>query len=152
LAPDGGLDPDRDMTIVTIAETSAMLVALSQGRVDALSVSTPTSNLAIRDFGAFSLFNLNQGDVPSLRGYFGSTLAASGAWLKKNPETAQNILKALEAAVATMHDPARTNQARDAVFKAYFAQMDQGFFNDVWKDVIQTVPDSPRVNRKMVEG
>lgn len=152
LAPEGGLDADRDMTIITIAETSAMLVAFSQGRVDALSVSSPTSNLAVRDFDAVWLFNVNRGEVEALRGYFGATIAAGGAWLRKNPQNVQSFIKALEMAVDMVRDPARTNQARDAVYKAYFPQMDTAFYNDVWKDIIESQPVTPRINRKMVEG
>lgn len=151
LAEEGGLNADRDITMVTIGDTGAMLAAFSQNRVDGLSVSSPTSPAAAHDLNGLMLFNSTRGELPALNGYFGSGVAASRAWLMKNPALAARFIAAMQMGFDALHDPARTNQARDAVRQAKFPQMNQGLFAVLWEDQVKGSPKGPDISREMVQ-
>ena len=151
VAMEAGLNPDRDMTIVSLGEASAMLAAYSQGRVQALAVSSPSSNMAIRNFGGVMLVNTNVGEVPSLNGFLGSGVAGRGEWLAKNEQAAINFIKGMQMAFDAMHDPARTDQVREVVQKSHYAQTEPALFAELWKDLARGAPKSPEVTRAMVQ-
>ena len=153
LADEAGLNPDRDMTLVTMGDTSAMLAAFGQNRVDGLAVSSPTSPAAAHDFNGLMLFNLQIGEIESLNGYFGAAIAANSAWLKKNgPGIGVKFARAVQMGFDAMHDPARTSQARDLVYAAYFKTMNAELFALLWRDAVRGSPKGPDITRKMVQG
>lgn len=147
---EAGLDPDRDMTIVGI-ETSAMLPAFSQNRVDGLAISAPTSPTAVRDFGGLMLFNLSRGEVPPLNGVLGSTLLARTEWLKANEAVAVKFLQGMQMGLDTMKDPALTNQARDTVRAKFFPQVEAELFAGIWKDQADGAPKTLDISADMVQ-
>ena len=151
LAEDAGLNADRDMTLVIIAETSAMVAAFGQNRVDALSVSSPTSPAAAREANGEMLFNLTRGEFEPLNGYFGAAIAARSGWLRQNADLAARFAGAVQIAFDAMHDPARSGQARDAVQKAKFPQMDPALFAVLWDDQVKGSPKGPDISRQMVQ-
>src|SRR5262249_16312971 len=142
---------DRDMTITALPDSAAMLAAFSQGRVDGLSVSAPVSNMAARNFDGLMMLNTGIGEVKELAGFLGAALSAPGDWMKKNEELMVRFNKALWMAFDTMLDPARTNQARDALQKGQFKQIDAALFTDLWKDQVQGAPKTPAINAKMLQ-
>lgn len=149
LAKEAGLNPDRDLTIISIADTSGLLAAFSQNRIDGLSAAAPTTPQAIYN-GGVSLFNLSVGDIDYLNGYFGSTIATRSSWLKENAATATKIAMGLQKALDAMHDPAQTNTVREAVRKAQAKDMDPALFSAIWSDVVKAAPTTPAITRKMV--
>lgn len=151
LAVQGGLDADRDLTMITIPETSAMLTAFSAARVDGLSVSSPTSNSAARDFGGHTLFNLATGDIPEMDGIFCSVVSARGDWLQKNTVIKEKFLKGLQMGLDALHDPARVEKVGEDVRKAFFPQMDAGFYHEVFHDWAKSAPKTPAITRAMIE-
>lgn len=150
LAGKYGMNADRDMTIVSMGESAAQMAGYAAGRVDALAASPPTSNQAVRTFGGIMLLNLGIGEIDEFNGYFGSSIAASGAWLKKNPDQAARVVKALQMAFDAMHDPARTNQARDATNKARFPDIDPDLWKELWVDQVKGAPKSPEITPDMM--
>lgn len=151
LAAEAGIDPDREMTIVGLGgDPAVQLAALQQDRISGLVNSAPVDHLAMKNFGAVRLFNLEAGDVPPLDGYLGSALAARGEWLKKNDALVVRFFKALQMAHDVMLDPARTNQARDAVHNAYFKAIDNALFAELWTDQVSATPKTPALTRKMI--
>ena len=151
LAAEAGLDADRDMTLVSLGGTPNMVAAYSQGRVDALSAAPPNDRLAVHEFGGMMYFNLGAGEVPTLVGYLGSGVAARADWLQKNPAIATGFVKALQMSYDGMHDPARTEQIRDLVYKARYSAMDKALFAEIWKDLVAGAPKTPEVAKPMID-
>lgn len=147
LALEGGINPDREFTIVTIPEVGSLLAAFSQDRIDGFVASSPTSPQAVRDFKGFMLFNTNTGQVPALNGYTGGVIGARKDWMAKNADMMTRFSKGLQLALDAIHDPARTIQVRDAVHKARFAQMDPGFFAELWNETEKAAPATAEINR-----
>jgi NitT/TauT family transport system substrate-binding protein len=150
LAEQAGLNRARDMTVVALGNGPALIAAYQQGRVDAISISTPTSNLAAHQFGGLLLFNTGSGDVEPLRGFLGAALSARSDWLSKNTELAKKFVAALQSGLDAMHDPNRTEVARNAVQKLVFPKLDPRFFADVWKDTIAGTPKTTLITREML--
>ena len=65
LAREGGLNPDRDMTIVSIPDPAAMQAAFVAGRIDIMAQSAPTSAIAVQS-GGVMILNLGIGEVPEI--------------------------------------------------------------------------------------
>src|SRR3546814_10006490 len=57
LAKEAGLDPDRDITIVSLGTGDAMTAALIQGRIDGFTHSAPVGEKVVKDHGGVMLFN-----------------------------------------------------------------------------------------------
>lgn len=150
MAEQAGLNPDRDMKVVSLGSNSAFLPAFSENRVDALSVSPPTDHVAASQFGGTILFNLGIGEVPPLKGSLGAAIAARGAWLKSHEAVTVRFMKAIQTSMDTMRDPAKTNQAKDAVRKMTFASMDEKLFDQLWNEQVIGTPATPALSRKMI--
>lgn len=150
-ASEAGVNPDRDMTLVTLGEAAAILAAFSQGRIDGLAQSSPTSNIAVRNFDGYMLINTTKGEIESLQGYLGSAISARADWLKKNTPATIKFIKGLQMSLNGMHDPARTTQLRDAVHKSHYAQTDPAFFAEVWADLAVGAPKTPELTDKMIK-
>jgi NitT/TauT family transport system substrate-binding protein len=152
LADQAGLNRARDMNVVALGDASSMLAAFSQGRVDGISISTPTSNIAAHDFGGLLLFNTSVGDVEPLDGFFGAAVSARGDWLAQNEPVAMRFVKSIQTSLDAIHDPAQTNQVRDAVRKLVFPKIDAVLFAEIWKDNIAATPKTTVITTKMVQG
>jgi NitT/TauT family transport system substrate-binding protein len=65
-----GMDAARDATLVTISGGGqGMLAALERSEIDGFCLSSPTSDLAVRKFGATYLFNMGKDPVPDLKDF-----------------------------------------------------------------------------------
>lgn len=145
------INPDRDMTLTALGGDAGILMsAFSQGRIDALSISAPTSHMAVRQFGGMILFNVGAGQVRELDGYFQTGFAARGDWLKKNEGVAVRFTKAIQTSFDALRDAAKAREARDIIHKAYFPNIEPDIFAELWEEVIVSAPKSVELNRKMV--
>lgn len=153
LADVAELDPDRDMTIASLgSDGSSMLAALSQNRIDAYSISPPTTQLGIAEFGATMLFNTAVGEVEELDGYFYIGAIANRGWLDANKETATKVAKALQMALDILADPVKTLEAREAVYKMYYPTVDREVYDAVWADQTKSSPKTGHMTRAMFEN
>ena len=152
MAAAAGINPDRDMTLVSLGgDGNTMMAALSQGRVDGLAISAPTSTVAIRTFNGAMLFNVGVGEVKSLDGYFQSGFAAQRDWLSKNRVAAVKLAKGVQMGIDSLRDPARTIKARELIQKGYYSKLDPAVFDEAWKDQIAALPKNVELSKKMIE-
>lgn len=153
LASEAGLDPEREMTIVGMGSQGATLIAaLSQDRVDAFSISPPSTHVAVDELDAVILFNTSIGEVESLDGYFYIGAMAQSDWLQEHPDTAVKFLRGLQLALDAFRDPEVTLQARDAVHEMYYSGIDKHVFDAVWVDAARSSPESVEMTREMLAG
>lgn len=147
------INADRDLTLVALGgDSSILLSAFSQGRIDALAISAPTSHVAVRQFGGMILFNVGAGQVKVLDGYFQSGFAARGDWLKKNEAVAIRFTKAMQMSFDTLHDASKASQTRDLIHKAYFPKIDADIFAELWTEMTEAAPKTVELDRKMIAG
>lgn len=146
-----GLDPDRQMTIIGLgSDAPTILAALQLDRVDAISISAPTGQMAIAQFDAVTLFSNATGEIDSIDGYFWIGAAANNSWLDAQPEAAARTAKALQMALDALHNPAENLKVRDVVHERYFSTLDKELFDDLWPDQIKAAPARGEVTEEMM--
>jgi NitT/TauT family transport system substrate-binding protein len=148
---EAGLDPERDATVVFVGGSREILAAFSRDRIDVFTLSNPTSDTAIADFNGFLLFNTAAGALPELDGHLYISVNTRRAWLDENPDLAKRMMRAIQRAQQTMHDPEMTEEARDNVHAAYFENFDKGLFDKAWTSVVPAYPTSPAITREQME-
>ncbi|ETX30845.1 nitrate ABC transporter substrate-binding protein [Roseivivax isoporae LMG 25204] len=148
---EAGLDPERDATVNFVGGSNEILAAFSRDRIDAFTLSNPTSDTAIADFDGFMLFNTAAGALPDLDGHLYISVNTRRAWLDENPDLARRMMAALQRAQEAMHDPDTTEEARDMVYEAYFERFDKELFDRAWTSVVPAYPTSPEITREQME-
>lgn len=151
LAEEGGLNTDRDMTIVAIGDTQAQIAAIASGRVDALSITPPNSNMTVRQIGGVLILNSGVGEVEGLRGYLGAALSARASWVRQNEALTVNFLKGLQMGFDVLMDPVRTTQARDAVRAAVFKDIDPEMFAELWAGAQAGAPRNSMITPQQIQ-
>jgi len=151
LGKQAGLDPDRKMSIIGLgSDAGTILAALQLDRVDAISISAPTGQIAMSQFDAVMLFNNALGEVESIDGYFWIGAAANEPWLEANPDAAAKTAKALQMALDALRDPEENLRVRDVMHERYFDTIDKSVFDGLWPDQIRLAPRSGEITQEMM--
>jgi NitT/TauT family transport system substrate-binding protein len=151
LAKEAKLNPQTDMEIPVIGAGEAMLAAFSRGRIQGFGHSSPVSDTAVRQMNGFMLFNMSRGDVKPLDGFLYISTMVRESWAKNHEDATVHFLRAIQRALASIHDPARTTKARDAVKKAYHANIDPEFYAKLWDDTANAFPRSIGLDMPMIK-
>jgi NitT/TauT family transport system substrate-binding protein len=151
LAKQGGINPDRDITITAIPDGANMIAAMSRGRIDGFVIPPPTGEDAIRNHGAQPMFTTGRGEVKALDGFVYIGVIARESWLTKNPDIAVRFLKGQQRALNLIHDPTKTNTARDAVRAKYHDRTNPEMFNLIWSSAEPSYPKTVEVNQSMID-
>jgi NitT/TauT family transport system substrate-binding protein len=151
LAKRAGIDPDREMTITAIAGGENMMAAFMRGRIDGFVVPPPTGDDAVKNHGARPLIWPGRGEVPELNGFVYIGVIARESWLKQNRDTAARFLRGQQMAFDTIHDPARTASARDAVWTGFQQRIEKAMFDEIWAAAVPVYPKSVAVDQAMVD-
>jgi NitT/TauT family transport system substrate-binding protein len=148
---EAGLDPERDATVVFVGGGNEILAAFSRDRIDAFTLSNPTSDTAIAQYDGFLLFNTAAGQLPALDGHLYISVNTRQGWIDENPEVAKRMMSAIQRAQTAMQDPALTEEIRDKVYAAYFPKVEKMLFDQAWTAVLPAYPTSPTMTRPQVE-
>lgn len=146
-----GLDPERDATVVFVGGSTEILAAFSRDRIDAFTLSNPTSDTAIRDYDGFLLFNTAAGELPGVDDFLYISANTRRSWIEEDPDRARRTMAAIQRAQTAMHDPETSHEARDRVFEGYFSQFDKELFDAAWENVLPAYPRSPEISRAQME-
>lgn len=150
LAKEAKLNPQTEMEIPVIGAGEAMLAAFSRGRIQGFGHSSPVSDTAVKDMNGFMLFNMSRGEVKPLDGFLYISAMVKESWAKTHEDATIRFLKGLQRALTAIHDPAETAKARDAVKKAYHANIDPAFYAKLWDDTAKAFPHSVKLDAPMV--
>ncbi len=151
LARQAKLNPERDLTLTAIPEGANMLAAMSLGRIDGFVIPPPTGDDAIKNHGAMSMFATGRGEVKPLDGFVYIGMIARKSWLEKNPGLTVRFQRAQQKAFDMIHDPARTNAARDKVWTKYHDRTEKALFDQLWAAAVPSYPKSIAVTQEMVD-
>ncbi|MEE2058429.1 ABC transporter substrate-binding protein [Rhodococcus artemisiae] len=144
---DAGLDPDRDVTLVPLADTnSAVAAGLEQGTFDATWATTGSGEVAVARGTATTLISVPAGDAPALDGYVCNVAFAPTRFIQQNPEVVDRIREALaEATRLTKEEP---EQAGRILKASVYSGMDQPVFDLAWSQAIPGYDDSNSFTRE----
>lgn len=143
-----GLDPQRDVKIVPVGSTAALIGSFEQKRIDGFAFSSPASDVAVEHFGGLMVVNYAKGEYEPLRGFLYLGLIARADWLNENPDRAAHAVRAFAKALRLIHD--KPDEARSAV-RTFFKDMDEAAFNQGFAANAAAVPLEPRISRRSVE-
>lgn len=98
VAKRGGLDPERDLVIVEIPNTSSVVAALAAGAIAGAPIVPPFTEVAEAQ-GARTLYDLQQEKIE----YAVANLAVDRAWAAENERAVLGFLRAVTEAVRMVH-------------------------------------------------
>lgn len=148
---EAGLNPERDATIVFVGGSTEILAAFSRDRIDAFTLSNPTSDTAIRDYDGFLLFNTAAGELPGVDDFLYISVNTRRSWIDQDPDRAKRTMAAIQRAQEAMHDPETSHEARDRVFEAYFSRFEKDLFDAAWENVLPAYPRTPEISSAQME-
>jgi NitT/TauT family transport system substrate-binding protein len=135
-----GLDPDKDVRLIGIAEPSALVTGLEQQRFDAIAYASPLVELAIARKVGQVWISGPRGDVPGSENIKTGVIVARTETIEKNGEQIETLLAALTDALnAVKNDPAATGQR---LHKMYFANLEAGIWDAAWNANTTAYPEN----------
>lgn len=143
-----GYDAEKAVTRVFLGTVpSSGLLALSQGRVDAITFPTPTGQFA-QDQGVGDLFiSPVHGDVPDMSQQLYGVIYARQQVIDAKPRAVQAYIRALAQAEAWIHK----NQAQARVLLAKFLNQKQSLANAIFDATLPGLPATPLIDQKGYE-
>lgn len=139
LCRQGGLDPTRDIELVTIgSDQASILTTLKTGRIDCVSFAWPLSMLAETNNIGKPFIMPAEGDVPSMREQIQGVIYVKPDLLAKRPDAVVKFVHAIARAEGLLHrnaglartllkqyDSALSDPAIDLLLKAYMPVLPQ---------------------------
>ena len=151
LVAQAGLNAERDVALVSIGDTNSMVPALANGSIDALTSSPPIPDLAVFKFGAVTLLDLIGGEVKSLDGFMYQGVLVKQSYVAAHHKEVVDVLRGLQRALDVIHDPARTNTARDMVWASNYKTVDKALFDSVWKAMEPAFPKTVELSQAKID-
>jgi NitT/TauT family transport system substrate-binding protein len=135
---ENGLDPDKDVKIIGVAEPSAMVAGLGQGRFDAAIFGTGVIEAAIANGTGDLWFSVAADDVGPIKNTRGLSLFGRPDYVEGNTKTVDNLRAALmDAAEKIAADP---DEVSVRLKEKYFPDLDQKIWDLSWKNILPAFP------------
>ncbi len=90
-----GLDPDRDMSLVTMGGVGTMRAAFKERRIDGFVRSSPEPEAAAIQDNGFILVAQTRGEIPQLRGMLFGSFVTTKAYLAAHPGVVRAFVRGL---------------------------------------------------------
>ncbi|MWB78272.1 hypothetical protein GLS40_09570 [Pseudooceanicola sp. 216_PA32_1] len=142
-----GMQPDRDMTITPVGDTSAVLAAFERKRIDGFMATPPSDRLAMDNFGAVKLIDFTRGEYEGVAGIQYVAMSASTDWLATHGDTAAAVLRAMDKALALIHD--NPEEAKASV-RTFFKDMDDTIFEAGWDGTVGSFPANAKIREDSI--
>ena len=135
-----GLDPNRDkISLIAAGDQSVLAQALVAGTID-VTVLDGVMSRTLREKGYPILAELSKANIP----ISSVGIVAKGSFIDKNPQTIENLLKALLESEAFIFGPANKGTAM-VILKKYLRINDQEA-EEGYNDVITGLDRKPHAN------
>jgi NitT/TauT family transport system substrate-binding protein len=145
----GGLDPDREATIISIGSPANLVAAMKTGQIDSLLQTPPIPTIpVIEGFGQI-LISFSRGDVPEFQHFPYTGVVLMKAFAEKNPDAVVRFLRAIMRA-----DPIlRTNREGTLDALAAFLGGDRRALSGTYDSLIDawTRPEASALTRAVIE-
>jgi NitT/TauT family transport system substrate-binding protein len=143
-----GIDPERDVQIVTVGGGAALIAAMRNKQVDAFHLSPPTPyQVQEAGFGDV-IIKTTAGDVPELNNFLYTGIAVNKAYAEKNPDVLKRWTRAVNRANLLLQ------KDKTAAFKhlqKYFPRMDPAVMALAMREIISALSPDGVMNEQMVQ-
>jgi NitT/TauT family transport system substrate-binding protein len=141
-----GVDPDKDVRLVGIADSGALISGIEQGRFDAIASASGVVEQAIAMKAGTLWFSGARGDIPGAESSMVSVVVARADTIEKHPEDVEALLAAMtEALDAIRNDHAETGRLLKA---AYFTGLGPQLWDLVWNGATAAYPATLAFTRR----
>jgi NitT/TauT family transport system substrate-binding protein len=135
-----GLDPDKDVTLVGMQDTTALISGIEQGRFDAIVSASGVVEQALTLAPSKIWFAAPRGDIPGGESSVVVVVVATGDTVEKHPDMVKAYRAAMgDALKAINEDHDKTGQALQA---AHFQKMNPEVWKAVWDNATAAFPTS----------
>lgn len=148
LGMEGGLQSEKDFTLLYLNNGGAMLAAFAQGNIDGFALSSPTSESAVIEQKGYMLLDMSKGEVKALDGYPSIALSARRQWAEDNQDTVKAFMAALSDATTLINE--QPQEAMKQVRKRFDGVNDQ-VYAAAWENNRESFPKTPYLEESDVE-
>lgn len=141
-----GLDPQKDVNLVSVGGSAPMLAALKAGQVDAIAISPPAPEQAQVDGAGVLLISLSRGDLPELASLPYDVLLVHRDYAAKHPDVVRRVARALGRASNVMRD--NPELAKASLLK-YFTSVPPEVMDVVVANLSRAFPPDGRQSEQM---
>jgi NitT/TauT family transport system substrate-binding protein len=143
-----GIDPERDVQIVTAGGGAALLAGMKTKQIDAFHLSAPTPYLAQREGFGEVIIKASAGDVPELDNFLYTGIAVSKEYAEKNPDVVRRWVKAVNKANVLMR---KDEAAALKYLKKYFPRMPDDVMALAMKEIMPALSADGVMNEQMMQ-
>ncbi len=145
----GGMDPDREATIISIGGPANLVAALKTGQIDSLLQTPPIPTVPVVEGFGQVLISFSQGDVPEFRNFPYQAVVLMREYAEKNPDVVVRFIRALMRADTIL----RTNREGTLDALAAFLGGDRKALNGAYGSLIEawTRPEASALTKEIVE-
>ncbi len=143
-----GLNPDRDVQIVSVGGGGPLLAALRTRQIDAFHLSAPTPYLAEKDGFGTVVIKSSAGDVPELDNFMYTGISVYNVFANQNPDVLRRWVRAVNKANRLM----RTDQAAAVThLRKHFPRTDPEVLSLALREIIPALSEDGRITEAMLE-
>lgn len=144
LVNEGGFDPQNDVELVAVGNSTARITAFSRGDLDAVVLSPPFTYLAAQQGEGEFLFKLVKGEYPPLEG----TLYESAITSDETLENRRDVLVCFATAIARAQQLIKEDPERAAeLARSRFPEVDDELYHRALEDQQASYVDTPVISR-----
>ncbi|EJJ29488.1 ABC transporter substrate-binding protein [Rhizobium sp. CF142] len=135
-----GLDPDNDVKLVGIADASALITGLEQGRFDAIATASGVAEQALALKAGTVWFSGARGDIPGAEKSIVALAVTRPDVIEKDAATVDAFRASLSDALKAINDD---HEATGRILKdQYFQKFDPALWKIVWDGATAAFPTS----------
>ncbi|MGE2715448.1 ABC transporter substrate-binding protein [Mycolicibacterium litorale] len=149
MAKAGGFDPDKDMEIIATGSGGNSVSGFTSGRFDIIAISSPQSDIAIREGQGAYLFDIAHGDYKPLADNLYITAMASERTIAQRPAMLECLTAALgDALELIQNDPGKSAE----LARPLMGNIDPEIFSAAFESNRPSWPATPAINRDNAES
>ncbi|MBY3219479.1 ABC transporter substrate-binding protein [Rhizobium laguerreae] len=140
-----GLDPEKDVRLVGMTDSTALITGIEQGRFDAIVSASGVVEQALSLDAGQILFSGARGDIPGGESSVIVVIVARADTVEKYPD----LVKAYRAAMSDSLEAVNDDHAQTGrmLREKYFAKMDEKVWEAVWNNAVQAFPEEVKFGK-----
>lgn len=142
-----GIAPDKEVELVPLGKSDAVVPAFKNKQIDAFAFSSPTSEIAINENGLM-LLNLSQGEVKDLDGFLYTGLVAKKELIESKPELVEKMTRAVAKAEEFIKND---KEGAREILKKSFSEIDGEVFDLAFENNYPAFATSPIITQEGYE-
>jgi ABC-type nitrate/sulfonate/bicarbonate transport system substrate-binding protein len=143
-----GIDPERDVQIVTVGGGAALLASMKTKQIDAFHLSPPTPYQVQQAGFGDVIIKASAGDVPELTNFLYTGIAVTKEYAEKNADVLKRWTRAVNKANALMQ---KDEAASIKYLQKYFPRMDPAVMTLAMREIIPALSPNGVMNEQMVQ-